>query len=220
MAVLSKPKRPSPAQRRIRAGCIHAHRAQAGFTLLETMVALVLLGFLMTGLTQGLRFGVSAWQSQMRIFTERGDLDAAERTLRTLIGRMDAGGLSGRPPAFEGTERRLAFRTALPQAAAGLVMGDADVALTVDDGRRLLLLWQPHYQSRIQAASPPDRVVLLQDVDDLTIAYWPDARAGWQAEWAGPALPKLIRIRVAHRQGSGRHGLDIVVKPMRDSWRE
>ena len=123
-------------------------RKQAGFTLLETLVALVVLGFLIAGLIQGLRHGVGAWQRQMRTLAAQGDLDAADRTLRTLIARMDPGGVSGAPPAFVGTAHSLVFTTRLPEAAEALATLDADVTLEVDDAHQLQLLWLTHFHNR------------------------------------------------------------------------
>ena len=94
---------------------------------------------------------------------------STDRTLRTLIARMDPGGISGRPPTFKGTARSLMFTTTLPEAAAGLTMRNSDVTLAVDESHQLELLWLPHYRTRTEPAPSPGRVVLLHDVDRLEI---------------------------------------------------
>jgi general secretion pathway protein J len=193
---------------------------QAGFTLLETLVALVVLGFLITGLVQGLRLGVVTWQMQTRKLAENGDVDAADRTLRALLARMDPGGFSPQRPTFVGNAHGLVFTTALPEAADALATRDADVTLGVSENHQMQLLWLPHYRNRIGQLPPPDRVVLRRDVDHLEIAYWRAAKTGWQPEWTERALPKLIRIRVVPTRDGGRPGPDIVIAPMRDRWRQ
>ena len=190
---------------------------QRGFTLLELLVALAVLGLLMAGLVQGLRLGVSVWTTQTKRLAASGDLDSTDRTLRTLIARMDPGGISGRPPMFKGTARSLVFTTTLPEAAAGLTMRNSDVTLAVDESHQLELLFLPHYRNPTEAAPSPGRVVLLHDVDRLELAYWQDSEKGWQPEWRGVTLPKLIRIRIVFHD-SVRHSPDIVVTPMRDRW--
>jgi general secretion pathway protein J len=205
-------------------GVAHRHSAigvarQAGFTLLEVLVSLAVFGLLMVGLVQGLRLGVNAWQAQTRTLEARGDVEAADRTLRTLIERMDPGGVSGRPATFKGTSRSLVFTTSLPEAANALVTRGAVVTLAVDEKNRLELLWLPNYRFRIGPAPPPGHVTLLHDVDHVEMAYWHDAQAGWQVEWGGVVLPKLIRIRMVFTRDSRRHGYDIVIMPMRDRWR-
>jgi general secretion pathway protein J len=192
---------------------------QTGFTLLEVLVALAVFGLLMVGLVQGLRLGVNAWQAQARALTGRGDVEATDRTLRTLIERMDPGGVSGRPATFKGTSRSLVFTTTLPQAAEMMVSRAAVVTLAVDEKNQLQLLFLPNYRYRIGPTPPPGHVTLMRDVDHLEIAYWHDAQAGWQSEWGGVSLPKLIRIRMVFTPASGQHGYDIVIMPMRDRWR-
>jgi prepilin-type N-terminal cleavage/methylation domain-containing protein len=195
-------------------------RAQAGFTLLETLVALVVLGFLMTGLVQGLRLGVVAWQMQSRRLAEQGDIDASDRTLRSLIARMDPGGFSPQKPPFAGNARGLVFTATLPEAAGALAVREADVTLGVTESHDMQLLWLAHYRNRVGQPPAPDRVVLRHDVDHLEIAYWHAAKTGWQPEWIERALPKLIRIRVVPTSGDKHAGPDIVIAPMRDRWRQ
>ena len=186
--------------------------------MLETLVALVVFGFLMSGLTQGLRLGIKAWQAQSNALAGRGDLEAAERTLRALIGRMEPGGMGGQPALLRGTPHGIAFTTELPQAASGLTTPDADVSLAVTDGHELQLLWLEHIRKRTRPPPPVGRVTLLRDVERLDIQY--RGASGWQADWAGSPLPKLIRIRVVFTEASGRHGPDIVAMPMREQWRQ
>jgi prepilin-type N-terminal cleavage/methylation domain-containing protein len=206
-----------------RAAMICYHREmrtgkQSGFTLLEILVTLAVVGLLMAGLVQGLRVGVSTWTKQMRGLTERGDLDSADRTLRALIARMDPGGVSGRPPILKGTARSMEFTTTLPETDA-LVTQEADVALAVDAAHQLELLWLPHARRRGGPVPSPERVVLLRDVLQLDVSYWQNSQDGWQAEWRGTSPPKLIRLRLVFSPRSGQHAPDIVVAPMRDRWR-
>jgi general secretion pathway protein J len=212
----------APLWHRTGAVCYHpvmSARGQAGFTLLEILVALVVFSLLMMGLVQGLRVGVNAWQAQARTLADRGDMEAADRTLRALIERMDPGGVSGRPAIFKATSHSLVFTTTLPQAADTMVTRAALVTLAVDERNQLQLLWQPNYRYPIGPAPQPGSVTLMRDVDHLEMAYWHDPKAGWQSEWGGVVLPKLIRIRMVFTRASGRHGYDIVIMPMRDRWR-
>lgn len=196
---------------------MRAH-AQSGFTLLETLVALVVLGMLIGGLTQGIRFGIEAWQAQKRGLAARGDLHGTDTLLRHLVARMNPGGVSGQAPTIVGTARRLTFTTILPQPADVVTTHEADVTLMVDDAHRLQLLWLTHDRHRAGPPPPPARATLLDEVDHLEIAYWKDARSGWSSTWTGPARPRLVRIGIAFTGASGRRAPAIVVAPMRDRW--
>jgi len=192
---------------------------QAGFTLLETLVALVVLGFLVAGLAQGLRAAIAASEAQGRQLATRGEFDAADHMLRTLVARMSPGGLSGEKPTLIGTSSTVTFTTTLPQAANALLTPEADVTLAMDDAHQAQLLWRPHYRRLIRPPPPPSAVPLLRDVDRLELDYW-EAGQGWRPDWNGTQLPKLIRIRVVFTRKSGRTAPAIVIMPMRDRWRQ
>jgi general secretion pathway protein J len=199
------------------------HR-QHGFTLLEILVALVVLGFLMIALTQGVQFGLRSWDLQARTIARRGDLDAIDRTLRGLIEHMDPGSPTEALP-IQGNAASLAFTTELPLAAGALSTRLADVALGVDGAHRLLLRWTPHLHAvRFGPAPPPQQTELLRGVDHLDLSYWRRASrraaAAWLGAWTEAAPPGLVRIRLVFPEGDARHWPDIVAAPMRDRAQE
>jgi len=195
-------------------------RKQAGFTLLETLVTLVVLSFLMTGLVQGLRLGVTVSQRQAHKQALAGEIDVSDRTLRTLIARMDPGGFGARPATFSGSSHTFLFTTTLPAAAAGLATPEMDVTLRVNEEHQMQLLWLPHYRNRIGPAPPTEHATLMHGVDHLEIAYWQEPKSGWQPDWTERVLPRLIRIRIIPVRDGGPQGPDIVIAPMRDRWRQ
>jgi general secretion pathway protein J len=197
---------------------------QAGFTLLEILITLAVLGLLMTMLLQGVRFGIAAWQVQARTLSARGDLDAAERMLRTLVAEANPGSLGGTPPLFKGLPYSVTFTTVLPEAVGAVGPREADVTLAVDQAHRLVLLFLPHYRNRIGPSPPPQEVVLLTGVERMDIAYWQEAgfgqKAEWQTEWQRrEMLPKLVRFHLVLAARGRGYNPDIVVAPRRDRWR-
>src|SRR5438045_9055207 len=60
-------------------------RHQGGFTLLEMLVALTVLGLLMVGLNEGVRTGLGMWSRQARQIGSIAELDSTARILRRLI---------------------------------------------------------------------------------------------------------------------------------------
>ncbi|WP_457836108.1 PulJ/GspJ family protein, partial [Staphylococcus aureus] len=64
---------------------------ERGFTLLEILVALVVLGFLLAGLAQGTRFGLQAWGMQTRNVLRQADMDGTYRVLRAMVEAADPG---------------------------------------------------------------------------------------------------------------------------------
>lgn len=189
-----------------------AQQWAAGFTLLEILVALVVLGFLLAGLAQGTRFGLRAWDMQGRMVDARGELDAVDRTLRGLIAQANPGS-SEVPTPLTGTARAIVFTSDLPQALAGQ---RADMSLTVDGAHRLLLRWTPHRHVRQLGPPPtPQQTELLRGVARLEIGYWAAGGVGgWAAAWSATALPALVRIRIVFEDGDPRHWPDIVAGTM------
>lgn len=180
---------------------------QSGFTLLEVLVALVVFGFLLLGLGRGVEFGLQAWTRQDRGIAARSELDAVDRTLRTLVTRLDP----ARP--VTGTAHGVAFTSDLPQTAA-LATHEADMAIGVDGARRMTLRWTPHLHARRLTPAPAAQdAELLRGLLRLDIAYW--APGGWTDSWSAQDPPALIRFRVLFPPNDPRHWADIVTGPLR-----
>lgn len=199
-----------------------ARPSERGFSLLEVLVALVVLGLLIATLTQGVRFGVGAVAAQARIVGVRGDEDAVERALRRLVEHIDPGTFTT-PPDMSGTATRVEFLSELPVAAT-LLPGQGlaarpplrvDAVLEVDARHRLVLRWRPHVGGqRLVPPPPPSEEVLLSGVDQVTFGFL-SAQQGWQASWRGTELPLLLRIHVGFPKGDRRSWPDLVAAPER-----
>lgn len=188
---------------------------EAGFTLLELLVGVVVLGLILAGLTQGTLFGLRATGTQARLIDAKGDMDAVDRALRRLITRADPG-TAHDGPTLHGAGARLAFVSVLPEAVGGSPDQPADIALGLDGGHRLVLRWRPHLHADPSGPPlPPQETELLEGVDRVAFAYWRD---GWRDTWEEAQLPALVRIRIGFSPQDGRHWPDIVVAPVRQRW--
>ena len=204
---------------------LHSTRTgrQTGFTLLEMLVSLVVLGFLVVGLTQGVRAGLRLWDAQTLRIGETGELDAGARVLRALLSGIwvpPQGGI-GRGAAgkteIEGHPDGLVFRGDLPTGLGTTRL--ANITLELRE-RRLVLRWSPHRHELTNAPEPePVETELIRGVERLDLAYWgspsPDQAAGWQSQWDGPAIPGLIRVRLAFASGDRRRWPDLIAAPPR-----
>lgn len=193
---------------------------QGGFTLLEMLVVVTVLGFLIIGLTQGVRTGLTLWEAQSRRVGETAELDAAARILRALLSGIapspsvgptgGAGGLE-----LKGSAASLAFVGDLPTGLG--TTQRADITLELSRGR-LVLHWTPHrHELSIAAVSPPTETELVGNVERLDLAYWGTSSSGqetgWQAEWDGPAIPELIRVRLVFSANDRRRFPDLIAAP-------
>ncbi len=189
----------------------------SGFTLLETLVALVVLGLLIAGLAGVVHFALRARGTETVLAAQSEGLDAVDRTLRGLITRMDPGSFAAAPTLSGGTHS-MRFLTELPKGAAVGGIRDAAVRLAVDADKRLVLAWRlaPHAVALKRPAQ--GQAVLLHDVAELVISYarpWAKG-GGWVAEWQAVDLPALVRIRIVFGRGDRRRWPDIVAAPMRE----
>lgn len=197
-------------------------RGQAGFTLLEILVALAVLGFLMVGLTQGVRFGLKAWTTQTQMLATRADLDGVERVLRTAFSEADPGEIN-EEASFKGNAREVTFNTRLPIVVAGLPMREASIGLGVNAKHRLVLRWTPHpHAERLGPPLPPREEVLLEGVDHIELSYlrWPAQGGGWVSAWALPTLPLQVSLKLVFTKDDRRHWPTLVMAPMRARYEE
>jgi general secretion pathway protein J len=193
-------------------------RNAGGFTLLEVLVALVVLGLLMATLAQGMRIGLGAMTVGQRIGASVDGLETTERTLRALLGRAAPSDPATQDRAFIGMAQGMAFTTTLPEGLGTELPMEADVSLLVVDGHRLVLRWRPHHRIWIVTPPPPATVVLQDGVAGLQLEFFEQAGRGgrWLSSWRGGDLPRLVRIRVTFPDGDRRHWPDIVVATMRE----
>lgn len=194
-----------------------ARLAQRGFSLLELLVALVVLGLLIVSLSQGTQFGLRAWGIEQAMGSRVSGLETTDRALRLLFGRASPGDPASRGDALTGDAHEASFVTTLPDGYGAPVTHEADVTLLVDR-RRLELRWRPHYRRWISAPPAPAVISLVEGVDHIEVGYWSDGTQGqrWSSAWTGPDLPHLVRVRVVFRPGDSRRWPDIIVAPMRE----
>ncbi len=177
-------------------------RRDAGFTLIEMLVTVVVLGLLAASLLQGTRLGVAAWDGAERRQREMMAAEAAERLLRDVIARMLPQG--GATPPLIGTPGTMAFRASpigagnqdaakAPQAAAPTAAPAIAIGLGLDAAQRLVLRELPPEPPPGQPRGGVRETVLLEGVERMAFAYWQgDA---WQTEWRRDGLPRLVRVQ-------------------------
>ncbi len=191
----------------------------AGFTLVEVLVALALFSLLAVLLFDNLKFGVQAWRSgSARAESFQREL-AAQDVLRRLIGNlypmMLGEGAAQRRIDIDGQAESLEFLSDAPAVSGGA--GRFRFKLFADrrrDGVDLVL------QSRPELAVKQDteRTLLVSDIDRIELSYAAratgDANAAWTTSWKDQSeAPGLIRLRVLMRPGDAHHWPELVIAP-------
>ena len=187
-------------------------RSASGFTLLEILVALAVFGFLLVGLSQTVRFGLTAWRQDARMSDGKTDLEAVDRSLRSIVENLAPADDAARP-SIDGSADTLTGLTRLRLPGSNLAPVRVEAGLGVA-GTRLVLRWRPYRHSEpFQPLPPAAETELLNGVASLRIAYW--QRTGvWGVGWHEPDLPLLIRFRVIFAGEDAPRWPDIIVAPL------
>ena len=207
--------------------------AECGFTLLELLVAITLLGLLMAALFGGLRLGTRVWE------TADARLEASVRLqivqdfiwqrlaetlpLETVPPELADIGVS--EPLFLGTVEAVRFAGLLPEnLGAGVYLMELALAESgyAEGTGDLVLRWRP-FESSDQTAEEiePQERVLIENIKALELSYFGTIDSAqppdwWQAGEGHPELPRLIRLRVRFAENDERRWPELIVRPMVD----
>lgn len=200
----NRPRLPSTGQRVGRG-------RSSGFTLMETLIALVLLGVMFTILLSGLRLGASSWDAAQNRVEESTEWAIAARFLQRQIGyarqveRFD-------PPAdepalaFRGASDEVAFVAPLPAHLGG--GGLSWIHLYVERGSGLMLRHGLFHPDTAGPDGPhdPETRRLLEEVEALRVRYYgrtPDTEGyAWHDTWSADELPYLVALTLTRTDGS------------------
>ncbi len=207
-----------------------ANERQRGFTLLEILIAMTLLGLLMAMLFGGLRLGTRAWEASDVRSADLARLEAVHGFIRRalagaypLLGTGDDD--AKRNIAFTGGAEAVAF-TALMPAHFG-VGGFYTITLAVEDGAdgARLIFRRQLYQTGDEETPPPPPAgdeekekVLLEGIAKAEFSYFgaadKDETPAWRDEWRDrKTLPDLVRLSVTFADKDKRAWPDLVVAP-------
>ncbi len=173
----------------------------AGFTLVELLIGLALLGFLSLLMLTGFEVTAGAWRRVDARGTAGRELQGAQDLLRNRLSQAypavltdDSGGHS---IDFIGNADAIEFQAPLPERFGARVFVHYRLHL---DGSTLRLAWaMPGRQE--QGSDEPAEATVLDGVSDVSISYFgiddPADPPHWLDSWVGrKSLPPLIRIHL------------------------
>ncbi len=199
---------------------------QDGFTLIELVVALTILGTMMMLMYSGLSFALRSWDAGDANGRRTADRRIGENFLRREVTEIFP--MRWKDPmevrfAFVGAAHHLDFVSSRP---AGIALGGlalVGVEVEPDDvhhTRNLVMrraMADPDSADFTSLEHSDQRSVLVEDVDSVTFSYFGaesdfgDPR--WFDEWKFPSrMPEMVRMRI--RTSDGGMLPDMLVKLM------
>lgn len=213
-------------------------RDEAGFTLLELLVAMTVLGVLTGLLASGLSFGTRIWER------ERNQLDATSelQLVQDVLRRMLTQALPLSTPSetarteespFVGSSNAIEFLGPPPaQSLAGGVYAYRLLTRADPEGMRLVLEWRlrppqgTKVRTKVTNATLGERerllgeheVILLDAVSNAEFSFFgaseDNSTTTWRNDWHDATkLPQLVRLKINFRPGDRRIWPDLLVAP-------
>jgi general secretion pathway protein J len=187
---------------------VTTRKREAGFTLLELLVSMTVLGLLGVMMVGGLHFGARVWERTESAAQDQNRVAAVQALVRRQVAQMQPQQVRGadrRPRvAFEGTAERLVFVAPLPQflgqGGYHLIAVEAE---TEGSSRNLVMRWQPFDRERpgLTLDGGARKEVLATGLRSLAFKYFGHDRrgtpSGWLATWNDVnQLPQLVDVAV------------------------
>lgn len=202
---------------------------QAGMTLLETLIALSLLGLIMTVLSTSLSFGGQIWQRQTDAKVEQGGLSRSasiallERLFFSASAIVVRNDNMDEYILFQGDDRQITFVVPFV-ARSGLAVPHVVTLSEIDNisfknntGRSLALTLQPMLDGIVGELQFAEQRVLMNQLSDFSIGYFgsvPDTRnQDWSDNWSDRSeLPILVRLNFRMEGDSENQHWDFLLR--------
>lgn len=188
---------------------------EQGFTLVELIIALTLIGIMSAALFGALRFSGRAWDSAQVRVSEMSDGEAARNFLRVRLEEVQPQLIfvseDQQEPAFRGTERTVRFASFMPPEVGlggtylfSLEPGERDKGLMLD-----WLLLRPTRQIDVADGRKRPRVLFEPDME-IRFRYFgrmdqqrnQRLPAQWFSRWDESFyLPDLVEVSFLDEQG-------------------
>jgi general secretion pathway protein J len=190
-------------------------RFSKGFTLIEVLIAMTLLGVMVVLLFSSLRIAAESWnagENKMVQVNQKAVVYQFFKRHLTTIRPLPILNIDPNNPeelqVFRGYPQTLRFAAALPASSARKGLQIFTISPNPENASVLMVSLVPYRLTEADQNQPPDRPeVLLEDVAKIQFAYFGKtedvAESQWREEWTlADRLPSLIKVSIALKDGS------------------
>lgn len=192
-------------------------RGQTGFTLVEIVLAMVLLSVMLLLLYSGLSFALRSWDAGDAHGRRTADRRIGENFLRrelTEVFPMRWKDAMTVRVAFTGEAERLRFVSTRPVGAAlgGLALVSVEVEGDARAGTRHLVMRRAMPDDEARDFGPVEQsrekpTMMIAGVDSVVFSYFGAendfAEPRWMGAWPYPGrIPQMVRLRVKSADGT------------------
>lgn len=198
---------------------------QQGFTLIEMVIALSIVGALLVIMFGGLRVGLGAW----RRGEDRAEMLEHERNVEQFVNHAVTGSYLYQPGTipgnqggilFEGHPDRLAFVTVSPPVPPPVPIAFTVVTLSLEAGATPGLAVRQKAMPNTEPLEPVTPLFVDPAVTALGFRYLREAGGTWEERWDAAkekALPLAVEVTLTTLMAGRRNEHPPLVIPIRNS---
>jgi general secretion pathway protein J len=190
-----------------------SRKDNAGFTLIEVLIAMTLLGIMVVLLFGSMKICADSWQKGEDKITAVNDVAVVyqffHHNLATALPVWDDFSEEGNKVfAFQGKNQELQFVSSFPASAKKSGLQLFSVKLVKDGDEQVIQVSiTPFYPAAESEEWREEEVTLLRHVSKFSLTYFglvdSQNEGIWQEDWLGQeAQPRLVKIKIERDDGS------------------
>lgn len=192
-------------------------RHSAGFTLMEVLVVMTVMGLLMPLIYANISSGVTAWVQGQTHASHAEKVQTVQTWLRRQLGQaypkfIAASDIAGHVD-FVGHGSSLQFISPMPEAIGGGGWARTTLTISPDDTTGLQLTMAQRPELAWSGAPEASKTSLLRGLKSAAFLYY-GADDRWHDDWVNEKeLPRLIKLQIEFADGK-RLWPEFVVAPI------